>query len=271
MRYVAEQDRSRYQLVVNSAMFEHVLDRAALDEVNAPVRDDGVLMLHMVIAERVPRDLNWFYINTMIHSAFHTNRSMSLLMDQWGYAASIHSPQAKSWYLFKRAHPLLGELEARRDDQSRIADHLFPPQARVRRLLEGFSILGPALPTRRRLRAFRAPCAPRERFRGGPYRHEPAFPSAIRATSNSLPNIPIAPFNDRQLTNAIAASRHENWRTPPRSVAGMADLVQNALIGKRNISGEISRNQMCAAPYFLCVGMPILHSFKSFRRLKITI
>ncbi|AJK45366.1 hypothetical protein BGL_1c08330 [Burkholderia plantarii] len=113
VRYVAEQDLSRYQLVVNSAMFEHVLDRAALDEVNALVRDDGVLMLHTVIAERVPKDPNWFYINTMVHTAFHTNRSMSLLMDQWGYAASIYSPQAKSWYLFKRDHPLLGELEAR--------------------------------------------------------------------------------------------------------------------------------------------------------------
>ncbi|WDD95959.1 class I SAM-dependent methyltransferase [Burkholderia sp. FERM BP-3421] len=111
--YVAEQDLSRYTLVINSAMFEHVLDRDALDEVNRLVRDDGVLMLHTVIAERVPKDPDWFYIDTMVHTAFHTNKSMSLLMDQWGYAASVYSPQAKSWYLFKRGCPGLAELEAR--------------------------------------------------------------------------------------------------------------------------------------------------------------
>lgn len=111
--YVAEQDLSRYRLVINSAMFEHVLNRDALDEVDRLVSDDGVLMLHTVIAERVPKDPDWFYINTMVHTAFHTNRSMSLLMQQWGYAASVYSPQAKSWYLFKRDYPRLAELEAR--------------------------------------------------------------------------------------------------------------------------------------------------------------
>ena len=108
--YVPESALGRYGLVINSAMFEHVLDRAALDEVDALVAERGVLMLHTVICERVPRDPDWFYLAPVVHTAFHTNRSMSLLMAQWGYAASLYSPAAKSWWLFKAGHPALARL-----------------------------------------------------------------------------------------------------------------------------------------------------------------
>ncbi len=113
LRYVAEKDIKKYRLVINSAMFEHVLTREALDEVNDLVTDDGVLMLHTLICERIPKDPDWFYIGPMVHTAFHTNRSMSILMQQWGYAASVYSPQAKSWFLLKKDNTRLAGLEAR--------------------------------------------------------------------------------------------------------------------------------------------------------------
>ncbi|MCW0233779.1 MAG: class I SAM-dependent methyltransferase [Ferrovibrio sp.] len=113
LTYVAEADLRRYRLVINSAMFEHVLTRAALDEVNALVAEDGVLMLHSVVCERVPPDPDWFYLKPIVHTAFHTNRSMEILMRQWGYAASLYAPQAKSWFLFKAGHPLLASLAQR--------------------------------------------------------------------------------------------------------------------------------------------------------------
>jgi hypothetical protein len=103
--------KDKYQLVINSAMFEHVLTRNALEEINALVADDGVFMLHTVVCERVPPDPNWFYLTPMVHTAFHTNKSMDILMKQWGYSASIYSPQAKSWFLFKEKQPQLHRLE----------------------------------------------------------------------------------------------------------------------------------------------------------------
>ena len=109
--YIDEASLRKYRLVVNSAMFEHVLDRHALNEVNSLVADDGVLMLHTVVCERIPKDPDWFYFTPVVHTAFHTNKSMGLLMEQWGYAASIYSPQAKSWFLFKKQHPQLSGLE----------------------------------------------------------------------------------------------------------------------------------------------------------------
>jgi hypothetical protein len=111
LTYVQDNDLKKYKLVVNSAMFEHVLERDHLNFVNDLVDFDGVLMLHTVVCERVPPDPNWFYITPMVHTAFHTNKSMDILMKQWNYAASIYSPQAKSWFLFKAGSPVIGDLE----------------------------------------------------------------------------------------------------------------------------------------------------------------
>lgn len=112
LSYIDERNLRKHKLVINSAMFEHVLDREHLNYVNNLVDSGGVLMLHTVVCERVPADPNWFYITPMVHTAFHTNKSMSILMEQWGYAASIYSPQAKSWFLFKNDSPALQNLES---------------------------------------------------------------------------------------------------------------------------------------------------------------
>ena len=60
LNYIAEDKLKKYQLVINSAMFEHVVTRSALDEIDALVADDGVLMLHTLICERIPQDPDWF-------------------------------------------------------------------------------------------------------------------------------------------------------------------------------------------------------------------
>lgn len=111
LEYIAENEIGKYQLVINSAMFEHVLSRETLNEINDLVSDDGVLMLHTLVCENIPKDPNWFYIHPIVHTAFHTNKSMSILMKQWGYAASIYSHQAKSWFLFKKEYKGLCNLE----------------------------------------------------------------------------------------------------------------------------------------------------------------
>jgi hypothetical protein len=119
LQYLDEENLKKYRLVINSAMFEHVLNRDALNEVDNLAADDGALMLHTVVCERIPRDSDWFYFTPIVHTAFHTNKSMSILMEQWGYAASIYSPQAKSWFLFKKQYPQLRDLEEKISDINR--------------------------------------------------------------------------------------------------------------------------------------------------------
>ena len=33
-------------------------------------------------------------------------------MDQWGYGASLYSPEARVWFLFKKNHPNFDKIEA---------------------------------------------------------------------------------------------------------------------------------------------------------------
>ncbi len=99
--YVGEPAPGSYRTVINSAMFEHVLTRSDLDAVNAVVADDGALIIHTVVCENVPADPDWFYLVPPVHTAFHTNASMRILMQQWGYRSSIYSPKGKCWVLLR--------------------------------------------------------------------------------------------------------------------------------------------------------------------------
>lgn len=101
MRYISKNNLGIYNTVINSAMFEHVLERNALENVNNIVSKNGVLILHTVVCENVPKDPNWFYLVPPVHTAFHTNKSMGILMNQWGYSSSIYCPPSKCWILLK--------------------------------------------------------------------------------------------------------------------------------------------------------------------------
>jgi len=100
-RYVDKDELKTYKAVINSAMFEHVLSRKDLDRVNDLVEDDGCLIIHTVVCEKVPNDPNWFYLRPPVHTAFHTNKSMGILMRQWNFSSSIYCPQSKSWVLLR--------------------------------------------------------------------------------------------------------------------------------------------------------------------------
>ena len=98
--YVNNLAEKKYKVVFNSAMFEHVRNRQDLENVNDLVAQDGCLILHTLICEKIPRNPDWFYLFP-VHCAFHTNKSMEILMKQWGYSCSIYCPTSKCWILFK--------------------------------------------------------------------------------------------------------------------------------------------------------------------------
>ncbi|MBN1185429.1 MAG: methyltransferase domain-containing protein [Bacteroidales bacterium] len=100
--YVPVNQLSKYKTVINSAMFEHIITRDDLEYVNNLVDTDGCLILHTVICENVPEDPNWFYFRPPVHTAFHTNKSMEVLMKQWGYKSSIYCLKARCWVLLRK-------------------------------------------------------------------------------------------------------------------------------------------------------------------------
>lgn len=103
-QYIAEPTNSVWSMVINSAMFEHVLTRQDLDDVNMLVSENGSLMIHTVVVDRVPKNPDWFYTDVPVHTVVHTNKSMNILMEQWGYKSSIYSPKSKSWVLLRQPY-----------------------------------------------------------------------------------------------------------------------------------------------------------------------
>ena len=99
--YVPENDLGTYDTVFTSAFFEHSTQRAYLDHTNSLVNHDGVMFVYTLVSEEVLPDPNWCYLDP-VHSFFHTKKSMDLLMQQWGYEASLYCVPAQTWCLFKR-------------------------------------------------------------------------------------------------------------------------------------------------------------------------
>lgn len=91
---------NRYSFVITTSVFEHFTRREQFDQVAALVAPDGVLGLHTVVCETVPRDPDWFYL-LPVHASFHTNRSMGRLFSDWGYRASVYNVQARLWLMYK--------------------------------------------------------------------------------------------------------------------------------------------------------------------------
>ena len=110
IRYLNKEGLGRYSVVINSAMFEHITKREHLEHINSLVKDDGVLIIHTLVRENIPKDPHWFYV-LPVHCSFHTNKSMQILMNDWGYTHSLYSPVAKCWVWFKKANKNIARLE----------------------------------------------------------------------------------------------------------------------------------------------------------------
>jgi hypothetical protein len=89
-----------FGFVITTSVFEHLTRREHFDAINGLVGDKGVMGLHTLVRERVPDDPSWFYFSPP-HCAFHTNRSMQILFEQWGYQSSVYEVDARLWLWFR--------------------------------------------------------------------------------------------------------------------------------------------------------------------------
>jgi len=106
-------NKRSFELVINCAVFEHVRSVETLNEIEQYVSKTGSFAIHTLIPDKVPKDPNWMYL-LPVHCSFHTNSSMNILMEKWGYQCSVYNEHAKLWVLFKRnseiIFPLVNEL-----------------------------------------------------------------------------------------------------------------------------------------------------------------
>lgn len=98
----AQMQPGRFDFVVNSAMFEHVLTRRPLDKTIALIAHGGVFALHTMISEVVPNNPDWSYFDAEVHTAFFTNKAMQLLFKQWGFKACLYHLPSMLWFFLPR-------------------------------------------------------------------------------------------------------------------------------------------------------------------------
>jgi len=92
--------KNKYALVFSSAVLEHITSINTINEMISYLADDGILVFHTLVCENIPKDKNWFYL-LPVHSAFFSNKSMSVLMDRYNFNSSAYCPAAKCWILFR--------------------------------------------------------------------------------------------------------------------------------------------------------------------------
>ena len=91
-----------FNFVLTTSVFEHLTRRKHFDAIeHLTSSPEGVMGLHTLVREEIPRDPSWFYL-LPVHCAFHTNRSMQLLFNQWGYTCSVYHLESRLWLWFKK-------------------------------------------------------------------------------------------------------------------------------------------------------------------------
>lgn len=101
--YLTEADltSTKYSVVINTSVFEHVRSIETLDKIAGLIAEAGVLALHVLVRESIPQDPTWFYL-LPIHCAFYTNKSMQILFDRWGFDSSVYHLESRMWFWFKK-------------------------------------------------------------------------------------------------------------------------------------------------------------------------
>jgi len=89
-----------FDFVISTSVFEHFRRSSDFSRVLELVGSSGVVGLHTMVREAVPRDPNWFYL-LPVHCAFFTNTSMQILFEKWGFSSSLYAIDARMWFWFR--------------------------------------------------------------------------------------------------------------------------------------------------------------------------
>ncbi len=99
-----ENMKAACNLVMCTAVFEHLRDGQILNEIESFVSKAGCFAIHTLVRGQIPKDPEWMYL-LPVHCAFFTNKSMQMLMDRWGYTCSVYNEYAKMWVFFRHKKP----------------------------------------------------------------------------------------------------------------------------------------------------------------------
>ena len=111
--YVSQKSLSpgNYGNIITTSFLEHVLKIETLDEMASLISKTGVLSVHTLVRETISPDPDWFYL-LPVHVAFHTNKSMQILFDLWGFHSSLYHLESRMWFWFRTRLEHNGNFQA---------------------------------------------------------------------------------------------------------------------------------------------------------------
>ena len=89
-----------FDLVISSAVLEHMIGEKEINDFFELTKNNGTVIFHTLICEKVPRDPDWFYIRKPVHCTLWTNRAMSKLYNKYGYVGCAYHLPSKMWLFF---------------------------------------------------------------------------------------------------------------------------------------------------------------------------
>ncbi len=119
-----------FDFVITTSVFEHFTRRSHYDEVESLVAPSEVFGLHTLVCENIPQNPDWFYL-LPVHCSFHTNKSMSILLKQWGYSESVYNVESRLWLLFKTGSQDVGNILEAANQRSDAPQYIHNPNGFV--------------------------------------------------------------------------------------------------------------------------------------------
>lgn len=94
--YIKENElrKGKFDFLITTSVFEHILDLEDLDNIVDLIHEKGVMALHTLISDEIPKDPNWFYLYP-VHVSFFSNKSMEILFEKWGFKSSLYHPESQ--------------------------------------------------------------------------------------------------------------------------------------------------------------------------------
>lgn len=90
----------RFDVVICCSVLEHLIGKTEVDKVFGLIADKGVLCLHTLVCEEVPKDPDWFYLLT-VHCTLWTNRAMEILYRNNKFTGCAYNLEAQMWFMFR--------------------------------------------------------------------------------------------------------------------------------------------------------------------------
>lgn len=95
-----EVNQGEFDVVICCSVLEHLVGKVEVEKVFGLIAEDGVLCLHTLVCEEVPRDPDWFYLLT-VHCTLWTNKAMSILYKDNGFAGCAYNLESQMWFMFR--------------------------------------------------------------------------------------------------------------------------------------------------------------------------